>query len=101
MRDFHLFAIADNAEESHVQVAAIHDGPGYARVRERLAAMYDLGMHEPNIQVTAADLEGDRTLHLRHMVHNGRTLSDKTREAVLTHIEELWGHEVILEEEDL
>ena len=101
MRDFHLFAIADNAEESHVQVAAIHDGPGYARVRERLAAMYDLGMHEPNIQVTAADLEGDRTLHLRHMVHNGRTLSDKTRDAVLTHIEELWGHEVILEEEDL
>ena len=100
MRDFHLVAIADNAEESHVEVAAIHDAAGFRRVRERLAAMYDLGMHEPNIQVVAADLEGDRTLHLRHMVHNGRTLTDKTRDAVLTHIETLWGHEVALDEED-
>ena len=100
MRDFHLFAIADNSEESHVEVAAIHDAAGFRRVRERLAAMYDLGMHEPNIQVVAADLEGDRTLHLRHMVHNGRTLTDKTRDAVLTHIETLWGHEVVLDEED-
>lgn len=101
MRDFHMFAIADDAKESHVEIAAIHDDQGFRRVRERLAAMYDLGMHEPNIQVVAADLAGDRTLHLRHTVHNGRALSDKTKDAVVTHIEELWGHEVILKEEDI
>lgn len=99
-RDFHLFAIADDAKETHVEVSAIQDERGYARVREKLAAMYDLGVHEPNIQVMAADLAGDRALHLRHAVHNGRLLSDKTREAVLTHIETLWGHEVLLEEEN-
>ena len=98
-RDFHLFAIADDAEETHVEVSAIQDERGYARVREKLAAMYDLGAHEPNIQVVAADLAGDRALHLRHTVHNGRLLSDNTKDAVLTHIETLWGHEVILEEE--
>ena len=97
-RDFHLFAIADDAKESHVEVSAIHDERGFRRVRERLAAMYDLGMHDPNIQVVAADLEGDRTLHLRHEVHNGRALSEKTKDAVLTHIETLWGHEVDLQE---
>lgn len=99
MRDFHLFAIADNAEENHVEVAAIHDNRGFRRVREKLASMYDLGTHDPNIQVVAADLAGDRTLHLRYTAHNGRALSEKTKDAVLIHIEELWGHEVLLEEE--
>ena len=97
MRDFRLFAIADDSAESHVEVAAIHDDRGYARVRERLSTMYDLGMHDPNIQVIAADLAGDRTLRLRHEIHNGRALSDETRDAVLTHIETLWGHEVTLD----
>ena len=98
MRDLHLFAIQDSSKESYVEVSAIHDEIGFRKLRERMAAMYDLGMHEPNIQVVAADLEGDRVLHLRHDVHNGRILSDKTREAVVTYIETLWGHEVKLEE---
>lgn len=98
MRNLHLFAIADNAKESHVEVSAIHDEAGYRRVRDRLAAMYDIGIHEPNIQVTGANLDGDRILHLRHDVQNGRLLTDKTKDSVLTHIETLWGHEVSLEE---
>jgi spore cortex formation protein SpoVR/YcgB (stage V sporulation) len=100
MRDFKLFAIADDSAESHVEVAAIHDERGFRRVREKMSAMYDLGVHDPNIQVVAADLSGDRTLKLRHDVHNGRKLSEKTKDAVLTHIEELWGYEVDLAEED-
>ena len=100
MRDFRMFAIADDAEDPHVEVAAIHDERGFRRVRERLSTMYDLGMHDPNIQVVAADLSGDRTLKLRHNVHNSRTLSDETKDAVLTHIETLWGHEVVLTDGD-
>ncbi len=98
MRDLRLFAISDDAKDSHVEVSAIHDELGFRSLRERLAAMYDLGAHEPNIQVTAADLDGDRILHLRHEVQKGRVLTDKTKDAVLTHIETLWGHEVKLEE---
>ncbi len=100
MRDFRMFAIADDSEESHVEVAAIHDDRGYARLRERLSAMYDLGMHEPNIQVVAADLTGDRMLKLRHEVHNGRTLSKETKDAVMTYVETLWGYEVALEDSE-
>ena len=62
--------------------------------------MYDLGMHEPNIQVVSADLAGDRLLTLRHTVHNGRVLDRKTMEDVLWHVHRLWGHEVKLEEEN-
>jgi len=100
MRHFRMFAIGDDSEEAHVEIAAIHDDRGFRRVRQALAQMYDLGMHEPNIQVVGADLDGDRTLKLRHTVHNGRKLNEKTSAAVLTHIETLWGYEVTLSEED-
>ena len=86
------------AKESHVSISDIHDSRGFKQVRERLAKLYDLGMREANIQVVAADLEGDRALHLRHEMHNGRKLEAKTKDAVLTHIETLWGHEVTLDE---
>ncbi|NOX94294.1 MAG: SpoVR family protein, partial [Alphaproteobacteria bacterium] len=98
MRDFRMFSITDEAKASHVEISAIHNARGFERVREQLATSYDLGMREANIQVIAADLQGDRTLKLRHHVHNGRTLSKKTRETVEAHIKTLWGHEVTLDE---
>ncbi|MEQ1931584.1 MAG: SpoVR family protein [Parvularculaceae bacterium] len=99
MRNLRLFAVYDDAEETHVEISAIHNPGGFRRLREKLAAQYDLGMHEPNIQVVEADLEGDRMLTLRHTVHNGRTLDQKTRDDVLWHVHRLWGHKVKLEEE--
>lgn len=101
MRDFRLFALHDDAEESHIEVKAIHDDMGFRAVRARLAAQYDLGAHEPNIQVVSADLDGDRMLTLRHSVHNGRKLDPKTRDDVLWHVHRLWGHQVKLEEEEI
>ena len=100
MRNFRMFAIGDDSQDSHIDIPAIHDEQGFRNVRQTLANMYDLGMHEPNIQVVGADLEGDRALKLRHTVHNGRVLSEKTRDAVMTHIETLWGHEVTMDEEE-
>ena len=99
MRDFRLFALHDEAKGTHIEVEAIHDASGFRRVRETLAHMYDLGMHEPNIQVVAADLDASRRLTLRHAVHNGRTLDRKTMEDVVWHVHKLWGHEVKLDEE--
>ncbi len=98
MRRFRLFALSDNADEPHLEVAAIHDERGYKRLRERFAAQYDLGMHEPNIQVVAADLDGDRRLTLQHTIHNGRKLDPKTMEDVVWHVHHLWGHTVKLDE---
>jgi len=100
MRDMRLFSIADDASENYLEVGAIHNMSGFRRVREQLAGMFDLGMHEPNIQVVAADLEGDRIMHLRHDVHAGRTLAEKTKDVMLTHIATLWGHDVELKEKD-
>ncbi|MEM9169002.1 MAG: SpoVR family protein [Pseudomonadota bacterium] len=100
MRQFKLFALADDASDAHIDVAAIHDERGFRRVRETLAGMYDLGAREPNIQVVAADLDGDRRLVLRHTPREGRTLDAQTKEDVLWQVHRLWGHEVELTEEE-
>jgi spore cortex formation protein SpoVR/YcgB (stage V sporulation) len=99
MRNLRLFSVYDDAEETHVEISAIHNQGGFRRLREMLAAQHDLGMHEPNIQVVAADLDGDRMLTLRHTVHSGRTLDPKTRDDVLWHVHRLWGHKIKLDEE--
>jgi spore cortex formation protein SpoVR/YcgB (stage V sporulation) len=99
IRSMRMFALTDDSEDPHVEISAIHNEQGFRRVRERLAHMYDLGMHEPNIQVVAADLEGDRMLTLNHIVHAGRKLDPKTMQEVMLHVHNLWGHKVRLDEE--
>ena len=96
MRDFRLFAISDDEQQSELEVSAIHDDAGYRRVREALSRQYDLGSREPNIQVWNVNLRGDRSLTLRHFQHNNRPLGDGAQE-VLRHVARLWGFGVQLE----
>jgi spore cortex formation protein SpoVR/YcgB (stage V sporulation) len=98
MRDFRLFALFDRAEDSTYKVSAIHNESGYRRVRSTLARQYDVGSADANIQVTAADMKGDRTLVLSHRMHRDVPLHEQTKNLVLAHVERLWGHEVALEE---
>ncbi|MCV5960217.1 SpoVR family protein, partial [Escherichia coli] len=70
MRDFKLFAINDDDRKNFIEVSAIHDGMGYKRIRETLAAQYNLSNLEPNIQVFNVDVRGDRSLTLQYVPHN-------------------------------
>jgi stage V sporulation protein R len=99
MRDFRLFAIHDDEDDSEMEVAAIHDELGYRNLREMLARQYDLSSREPNIQVWSVNLRGDRSMVLRHTQHNSRPLSEGTRD-VLKHMGRLWGFPVHLESVD-
>ncbi len=98
MRDFRFFAIQDDDSKPKLRVNAIHDEQGYREVRRRLAEQYNLGSSEPNIQVWNVDLRGDRSLTLRHFVHERRPLGRDT-DAVLDHLAYLWGFTVRLEEQ--
>ena len=101
MRDFRLFALGDDGKKPYYQVSAIHDESGYRRVRQSLASMYDLGLHEPNLQVIGADLDGDRKLTIQHQVFGDRKLDAGTKGAVLTHLQRLWGHDVEIVERNM
>ncbi len=96
MRDFHLFSIYDDDEKNKYLIEAIHDERGYRTLREMLAHQYDLSVREPNIQIWSVDLEGDRSLTLRHTMQNGTPLSSDTHE-VLKHLHFLWGFDIHLE----
>ena len=99
IRDFKLFAIVDDEADDHLEVAAIHDDSGYRAVRELLAAQYNLGNREPNIQIWSVDRRGDRSLTLRHQRHQGKPLGESTDE-MLRHLHRLWGFDIHLESVD-
>ncbi|MCP5431784.1 MAG: SpoVR family protein [Alphaproteobacteria bacterium] len=96
IRDFRFFALHDEENEPVYRVSAIHNEQGYRDVRDALATQYDLGQIEPNIQVVAADLKGDRTLRLKHLPNRGRPLHEGMKIQVLRHVERLWGYNVEL-----
>ncbi|MGX5173567.1 SpoVR family protein [Aliikangiella sp. IMCC44653] len=95
IRDFKLFAIVDDDEDSELEVAAIHNDEGYRIIRQKLSNQYNLSMNEPNIEVYSVDVKGDRSLTLRHVPHNRVPLADNTEE-VLKHLHRLWGFDVKL-----
>lgn len=97
MRDFRLFAIRDDDSQSKLVVEAIHDEEGYRSVRQLLSEQYNLSMREPNIQVWSVNVRGDRSLTLRHTMHNRHPLEPEAAQEVLKHIARLWGFEVHLE----
>jgi stage V sporulation protein R len=96
IRELKLFTILDDSDSPTLKVSAIHDDSGYRRIREDISAQYNLGNREPNIQVYNVDVRGNRSLTLRHYMHNNRPLGDDTDE-VLKHIHRLWGFDVHLE----
>ncbi|MCC6919646.1 MAG: SpoVR family protein [Alphaproteobacteria bacterium] len=98
MRDMRLFALKDHESAEAYTVAGIHDESGYRKVRAALAAQYDLSAREPDLQVTAANLQGDRKLTLTQFVRSGVKLSASGQDDVMRHVRHLWGYDVELKE---
>jgi spore cortex formation protein SpoVR/YcgB (stage V sporulation) len=99
IRDLKLFAVVDDDRDEKLEVTAIHNDAGYRAVRQLLADHYNLGNREPNIQVYEVDVFGDRSLTLRHYMHDRRPLGESTPE-MLRHVARLWGYKVRIESVD-
>jgi stage V sporulation protein R len=99
MRKFRLFNIFDDSK-SDLAVRAIHNERGYRAVRTKLANQFDVVRNEPEIEVVDVDLDGDRRLMLQHRVYGGGLLSARDAGAVLQHLADLWGYDVMLAEVD-
>ena len=97
IRELKLIGVEDDAAKDYLEVTCIHDEYGYQKVREQLAASYDLGSSDPYIQVYNVDVRGDRSLTLHHEMYNGRPLARGDAEEVVRHLHTLWGFDVILE----
>lgn len=99
IRDMKLFIISDEHDSPMYKVTHIYDDYGYQSIRESLAAQYDIGNQLPNIQVIDFDIEGDRTLFLRHTQNDRVPLSDSVDE-MIKHLHKLWGFNILLESYD-
>jgi spore cortex formation protein SpoVR/YcgB (stage V sporulation) len=101
IRNLRMFHLHDNPQESAgIRVDAIHDEPGYRRIRHELARQYDVGFIDPNIEVVDVDLAGDRRLMLRHAVVKEAQLHEADAKPVLQHLADLWSYDVSLVEVD-
>jgi stage V sporulation protein R len=96
IREFKLFAVRDDDREQSIRIAAIHDGSGYREIRRLLAAQYDLGLHDPDLQVVRVDVRGDRSLTLAHNQQQRRPLGRSTPD-VMRHLHYLWGFPIHIE----
>jgi spore cortex formation protein SpoVR/YcgB (stage V sporulation) len=96
IRDFRLFALIDDDEQANLRIGAIHNDEGYRAVRESLARQYALSEREPNIQIVAVDVGGDRSLTLRHFRTDRRPLAPMYKD-VMRHLAYLWGFTVKLQ----
>ncbi|NMP33201.1 SpoVR family protein [Thalassotalea sp. M1531] len=99
IRDFKLFHIHDDVKNNFVEVSAIHNDNGYQQIRNVLSNQYNLSNLEANIQITEADINGDRSLTLKHIPYSDIPLADSKSE-VLKHLHYLWQFDVNLYEED-
>lgn len=96
MRELKLFAILDDDQQAEYVVSAIHNKQGYQHIRETLSNQHNLANGEPDIQIFDVDIEGDRSLTLRHYQMNRRPLGQST-ERLLRYLHRLWGFPVIIE----
>lgn len=96
IRDLKLFHIVDDDNSPEIVVGAIHNEPGYQKIREALSRQYNLSYLEPDIQVYSVNLEGDRALTLRYKQQNSAPLGNTTAE-VLKHLHFLWKFPVLLQ----
>ena len=100
IRSLRLFHLVDAEDEPTLKVDAIHNERGYRTIRRALARQYDIGWHEPDIQVIDVNMAGDRQLMLQHNVLNGVLLAEKDADHVLQHLADLWSYDVQLKEID-
>ncbi len=99
MRDFKLFHLHDDSNNNYIEVGAIHNESGYKKIRRQLSEQYNLSNLEANIQITNADVTGDRSLTLRYIPHQHVNLAD-SKDEVLKHLYSLWQFDVKLIQED-
>lgn len=97
MRDMRLFHVYDDREEHEYLVQTIHNEQGFQKLRETLADNHERESWVPKIEVVEVS-KMDRELILAWTPYKGRVLDDSS--VMLAHVHRLWGHDVVLREND-
>lgn len=96
MRKWQLFEITNNEKDDFYEVTNIQDRRGYNNVKRTLSDYYSISKRVPNIQITNANLKGNRDLTLTYTSTTDAKLDSGSTAKVLRHIRYLWGYGVNL-----
>lgn len=102
MREFKMFVLLDDDQDTKYEISAIHNDQGYKHIREVLSKNYNLTTVIPEIQVARGGVDrwGDRSLTLEHIVRDRRPLDEERATETLKHANLLWGYDVKLRSVD-
>jgi stage V sporulation protein R len=100
IRDFRLFTLHDASNKPEYEVTSIHNERGYKNIRRSLARHYEVGVQDPDLRVTDADLSGGRRLTMTHTCRDGILLDKTECDRTLQYLAQLWGYRVKLLEVD-
>jgi spore cortex formation protein SpoVR/YcgB (stage V sporulation) len=95
VRKMKLFKLVDDAKKENYLIGAIQDIGGFKEIRSTLAKSYEIDDWYPKIEITDANIKGDRTLTLTYYRERGRNIGESWV-SVLHHINRLWGYRVRL-----
>jgi spore cortex formation protein SpoVR/YcgB (stage V sporulation) len=102
-RDLALFSVEISTKQNVLGqkkqtalVTDVADLDGFRNLRNMMAENTQRIEHVPEIRVSGADFEGDRTLVLHYHPYKNRELDVEDTQAVISYIDELWGYPVEL-----
>jgi stage V sporulation protein R len=91
IRKMKLYVGEDNSSDPHFVIQNISNNKGYKDIRRKLSHQYNRAYRVPDIQISEADLKGDRNLKLIYNPINDIPLENHDLEAVEKHLDYLWG----------
>ena len=95
IRKMKLFKLEDDSRETNYLISAIQNIDGFKEIRNSLAKSYELDDWCPKVEITEANIKGDRTLTVTYYRERGRNIGDSWK-PMLKHVNRLWGHKVKL-----
>lgn len=99
IRDFKMFSIFDETKNGKFyEVTAVSNENGYKEIRKLLSQQYERNYSIPYIEVVGANLHADRKLILKYVPFRHRSLNSDSKQKMLSHLKNLWGHEIELVE---
>ena len=91
IRKMKLFNVLDDSQLPEYHITHISNDDGYKQIRRLLAQEYNRAYKIPDVQITKANIKGDRKLTLTYYPVNNIPLDNDDLEAVEEHLDFLWG----------
>ena len=101
IRDFKMFSVYDDADDSNYRIDEVHDDEDVVDIREKLSRQYSINDMLPNLEIVGVDWEDTRSLEIMQRVTDGKLLDHEDASATTDYLEYLWGYPIEWDAEEV